>query len=136
MVHRLRMSAPRKKPGTKNPQEAKARDQLAARAARAAETVCAAADAAAAAAAAAVTPGADEDVVRRARPNTFEEEQLRRSLIVRRYTVLGSPPEHLWHGEGGTIKRIADWLELPATTDRRPIRRTLEWAVARVVAGA
>ena len=129
MTGKFHMSAPRKKPGARQAQKAKARDQLAARAARAADKVSTAREVAAAAAQESES-GAEDVGVRRARPNTFEEEELRRGMIVRKFKELGSPPEAMWYGPAGTVKLIADWLELPGTVDRRPIRRTLVRHVA------
>jgi hypothetical protein len=60
------------------------------------------------------------------RPNTAAQEELRRLMIVHKFESLHSPPEEMWDGPGGTVSKIAQWLELPPNKDRRPIRRTLE----------
>jgi len=83
--------------------------------AQAAETKAAAAAAAAAASSASEDEeeeaGEDEEYdVRRCRPNTTDEEDLRRRMIVHKFRILGEPPEVKWKGKGGTVALIADML--------------------------
>ena len=53
--------------------------------------------------------GEDEEYdVRRCRPNTTDEEDLCRRMIVHKFRILGQPPEVKWKGKGGTVALIAD----------------------------
>ena len=126
-VHSRHARGGKQKPLSSTKKDIKKRDQRAAKAASAAEKVAAATQAAAEAESDKENDDEEEDdaVVKRARPNTAEEERLRRGMIVRKFKLLGSPPESMWDGQGGTVALIAEHLELPATRDRRPIRRTL-----------
>mmetsp|Transcript_44222 Transcript_44222/g.143481 ORF Transcript_44222/g.143481 Transcript_44222/m.143481 type:complete len:261 (-) Transcript_44222:107-889(-) len=68
----------------------------------------------------------EEYDVRRCRPNTTDEEDLRRRMIIHKFKILGEPPEVKWKGKGGTVALIADWLDVPKGRDLRPIFRTLQ----------
>ena len=111
-----------RKKGCKMAAQAKARDELAERAAAAEADAAEAAEIAAEERAAALaklkTP--------QPRPNTAAAEELRRQMIVHKFEKLGSPPEEMWDGPGGTVSKIWAWLELDPKGDRRPLRRTLE----------
>ena len=49
-----------------------------------------------------------------------------REAIVLKYELLGGPPESEWGRHGGTLRQIADFLEMPELCDYRPIRETLQ----------
>ena len=46
--------------------------------------------------------------------------------IVNKYQMLNCPPESEWSKHGGTLRQIADHLEMPDPCDYRPIRETLQ----------
>ena len=132
---RTRMSAPRKKRGTKNEKQAATRDERAAAAAAREEEVAAAAEEAAIEEyeqeeAAAEAAGR---AVKKPRPNTPADEELRRIHTVQEFERLGSPPESMWAGHGGTVSKIVDALKRKGfriSSNRRPLFRTLERHVA------
>ena len=49
-----------------------------------------------------------------------------REAIVLKYELLGGPLESEWGRHGGTLRQIADFLEMPELCDYRPIRETLQ----------
>ena len=113
-----------KKHGTNNVDQAAARDEAAATAAAAVQRAAAEALLAMESPAAVVHPSPATAV--QPRPNTVAQEERRRQAIVWKYEQLGSPPQELWRGPGGTLSIIRVWLELPYTADVRPIERVLE----------
>ena len=60
------------------------------------------------------------------KPSKGTMDARRREAIVFKYELLGCPPESEWGKHGGTLRQIADFLEMPDPCDYRPIREVLQ----------
>ena len=117
----------KKKGGTNNVNQAAARDKRAADAAEA--ELSAAAEALQALEAPVPPPAAVQpptEPVPAHEPSNGEMAAYRRMEIVSKYQRLGCPPESVWSKHGGTLRQIADHLEMPDPCDYRPIREVLQ----------
>jgi len=116
-----------KKPGTKNKEQAAARDERAAAAAVAAE----AADRAAAAELLADLATQEEPpitspcMVVKPQPRAAGQRARWRAMIIWKYVELGRPSSKRWRGRGGTLAVISRWLEQHEDADKRPIENVL-----------
>ena len=124
-----------KKPGTKNKEQAAARDERAAAAAVAAE----AADRAAAAELLADLATQEEPpitspcMVVKPQPQAAGQRARWRAMIIWKYVELGRPSSKRWRGRGGTLAVISRWLEQHEDADKRPIEnvRRRPWQAGR-----
>ena len=118
------------KPGTNNTQKAALRDQCAAAAAKAEARANLRALRLLAIAAATSPPRANQHQASPVTVPTYEPSRgelavHKRIAIVYKYELLKCPPESQWNKHGGTLRQIADHLDMPDPCDSRPIRETL-----------
>jgi hypothetical protein len=59
-------------------------------------------------------------------PSRGQLQSHKRVAIVYKYEQLGCPPESEWGKHGGTLRQIADHLDMPDPCDYRPIREVLQ----------
>ena len=65
-------------------------------------------------------------------PSKGELQQYKRMAIVCKYQMLECPPESEWVKHGGTLRQIADYLDMQDPCDYRPIRDVLQRYGVRV----
>ena len=125
---RTGLSRPHGKPGTNNADQASRRDEHA----TPAERRAAGAERRAAAREAEAEPPVEEEFSEAEMPEpTYapskgDMNSHRRIAIVYKYELLNCPPESEWGKHGGTLRQIADYLEMPDPCDYRPIREVLQ----------
>ena len=118
------------KRGTNDAKLAARRDQRAAAAAKAEARARRLAAQQAAAAATSPAPRSDHNRASPVTAPTYEPSRgelasHKRVAIIYKYELLDCPPESEWGKHGGTLRQIADHLDMPDPCDYRPIRETL-----------
>ena len=59
-------------------------------------------------------------------PTKSDMEARKRQMMILKYEQLDCPPQSEWSKHGGTLRQIADFLEMPDPCDYRAIKETLE----------